>query len=205
MGKTMHHKQISAFTLEGRFLGYVLEDGYKIKRLRLGTVTGEQSIKLTKQARASIGRILIPGDWIQVTGEQKLKESGEIRLKAHAVQTISPRELKPEATVASKPKASILVCQKSDCAKRGGKAICRALEQALDDRGLSEQVTIKPTGCMKNCKAGPNLVMPGKCRYSQIQPEEIPALVDRHFPSPEPESIPENLIPQALGNPLPTI
>ena len=62
-----------------------------------------------------------------------------------------------------------MVCQKSDCMKRGGKAVCQALEAALSDRGLEDQVTIKGTGCMKNCKAGPNLVMPDKTRYSRIQ------------------------------------
>jgi (2Fe-2S) ferredoxin len=34
---------------------------------------------------------------------------------------------------------------------------------------------------MKNCKAGPNLVMPDKTRYSKIKSEQVPALIDRHF------------------------
>ena len=78
-------------------------------------------------------------------------------------------------------KATILVCQKSDCMKRGGTGVCRALEAALSDRSLSNEVTIKGTGCMKNCKAGPNLVMPDKTRYSRIQASQVPALIDKHF------------------------
>ncbi|MCV3212277.1 (2Fe-2S) ferredoxin domain-containing protein [Plectonema radiosum NIES-515] len=78
-------------------------------------------------------------------------------------------------------KATILVCQKSDCMKRGGTGVCRALESALSDRSLSNEVTIKGTGCMKNCKAGPNLVMPDKTRYSRIQEKQVPALLDKHF------------------------
>ncbi len=65
--------------------------------------------------------------------------------------------------------------------KRGGDGVCRALESALSDRSLSDEVTIKGTGCMKNCKAGPNLVMPDKTRYSRIQEKQVPALIDKHF------------------------
>jgi (2Fe-2S) ferredoxin len=50
----------------------------------------------------------------------------------------------------------------------------------LSDRDLT-QVTIKGTGCMKQCKAGPNIVMPDKTRYSRIRPQDIPNLVDKHF------------------------
>ncbi len=78
-------------------------------------------------------------------------------------------------------KATILVCQKSDCMKRGADGVCRAMESALSDRSLSNEVTIKGTGCMKNCKAGPNLVMPDKTRYSRIQEKQVPALIDKHF------------------------
>jgi (2Fe-2S) ferredoxin len=34
---------------------------------------------------------------------------------------------------------------------------------------------------MKNCKAGPNLVMPDKTRYNRIQAAQIPAVMDKHF------------------------
>jgi (2Fe-2S) ferredoxin len=66
--------------------------------------------------------------------------------------------------------------------KRGGKALCQALESELRNSGLADSVTIKGTGCMKNCKAGPNLVMPDKTRYSRIKAEQVPMLIDKHFP-----------------------
>jgi len=37
---------------------------------------------------------------------------------------------------------------KSDCMKRGGKAVCH-LEAALSAHGLEDKVAIKGTGCMK--------------------------------------------------------
>ncbi|MBD2483743.1 (2Fe-2S) ferredoxin domain-containing protein [Planktothrix sp. FACHB-1365] len=87
----------------------------------------------------------------------------------------------PVQQPAVKP-AKILICQKSDCRKRGGDAICTLLQQELAQRGLEDQVTIQKTGCLKKCKAGPNLVMlPDKTRYSKVEPEKIPALIEQHF------------------------
>lgn len=87
----------------------------------------------------------------------------------------------PVQQPAVKP-AKILICQKSDCRKRGGDAICTLLQQELAQRGLEDQVIIQKTGCLKKCKAGPNLVMlPDKTRYSKVEPEKIPALIEQHF------------------------
>jgi (2Fe-2S) ferredoxin len=59
---------------------------------------------------------------------------------------------------------------------------------ALSDRGLEDQVAIKGVGCLNKCSSGPNLVvMPDKTRYSRIQPEQIPALIEKHFPATERE------------------
>jgi len=190
MGKKQ--KQTEAFTLEGRFLGFEIEDGYKIKRLRLMTAAGECDIKLTKEARASLGRVPLPGDWLQVWGEQTTHRETEVtKLKAYKMSVVAPRQtgMEPTSTppkaTAALPATSILICQKSDCMKRGSQAVCTALETALGDRGLADQVTLRTTGCMKNCKAGSNLVlMPSKIRYSQITPSDIPSLMDKHFPAP---------------------
>lgn len=75
----------------------------------------------------------------------------------------------------------ILVCQKSDCCKLGAREVSRALEEGLRDRGLEGQVAIKGTGCMKQCKAGPNIVMPDKTSYRRVDPREIPDLIDKHL------------------------
>lgn len=198
MGKKL--KQAAPFQLEGRFLGFEVEDGYKIKRLNIATADGEQCIKLTKEARASVQGVLTLGDWIRISGERShCPETQEVKYKAHHIQPVAPRSQAPTAPPTKpKPKATILVCQKSDCMKRGGKALCQRLQQELSDRGLAEQVTIKGVGCMKECKAGPNLVlMPNKARYSRIQAPEIPTLLDRHFPAP----MPQPLVPTVVAQP----
>jgi (2Fe-2S) ferredoxin len=181
MGKSQNSRV--AFRLEGRFLGYEIEDGAKIKRFKLATATGEQVIKLSRQARATLNPTLALGEWIVVVGEQKIdRATATSKWKAHDLQPVTTPPQSP-----TPPVAKILFCQKSDCQKRGGKAMCRALEQAIADRHLTDRVTLQGTGCMKDCHQGPNLIMPGKNRYRRVAAQDIPALVDEYFP---PEAVP---------------
>ncbi|WP_375515288.1 (2Fe-2S) ferredoxin domain-containing protein [uncultured Nostoc sp.] len=191
-----NNMEVSEFCLEGRFIDFVIKDGYKLKGLLLGTNEGECYVKLAKHLRPAFDLRLPAGTWLQVVGYKEYDvKKDQVTLKAErvmavrsergTVQTIAAPQEPPSIDNAkvkpAKTKATILVCQKSDCMKRGGKAVCQALEAALSDRGLEDQVTIKGTGCMKNCKAGPNLVMPDKTRYSQIQASQVPALMNQHF------------------------
>ncbi|MBD2163587.1 (2Fe-2S) ferredoxin domain-containing protein [Calothrix membranacea FACHB-236] len=191
-----HATEVSDFCIEGRFLDFVIKDGYKLKGLLIGTAEGESYVKLAKHLQYAFDLRLPPGTWLQIVGTRKQEaKSGKITLKAERVMAASPEvsRIHSVTTLTAAPsinktkekspqtKSTILVCQKSDCMKRGGKGLCQALEAALSDRGLEDQVTIKGTGCMKNCKAGPNLVMPDKTRYSRIQAAQVPALMDKHF------------------------
>jgi NADH:ubiquinone oxidoreductase subunit E len=188
--------EVAEFCIEGRFLNFVIKDGYKLKGLLLGTAEGECYVKLAKHLRAAFDLRLPRGTWLQVIGTKKQdQKSGKVTLKAERVMaarlelsksTIIPSsENSPSVNTLKKKspeaKATILVCQKSDCMKRGGRSVCQALEATLSERGLADQVTIKGTGCMKNCKSGPNLVMPDKTRYSKIQATQVPAIIDQHL------------------------
>ena len=205
MGKS-HCKETSEFCLEGRFLDFVIKDGYKLKGLLLATSEGERYIKLAKHLRAAFDLRLPAGTWLQVVGERKYDtKTGEVKLKAErvmaaraeveTVQDVFPVTTdKPEEKSPVKGKSAkgntILVCQKSSCMKRGGKQLCQALAASISERGLEDQVTIKGTGCMKKCKAGPNLIMPDKTRYTKIQAEQVSTLMDNHFGPKEPVEIP---------------
>lgn len=193
MSKYESHK--SEFDVQGRFLGFAAKDSYKLKYLRLSVNTGEYFIKLPKESRLDLYRTLTPGDWIRVLGYQEFcPRKGTTKIKAYQITPTSaieqvacndgmPLAAKPTSTeVTSAKKSNILVCQKSDCCKRGGRALVEALQAELDDRGLADQVAIKPTGCMKQCKAGPNLIMPDKTRYSRIRSNDVPDLLEKHFP-----------------------
>ncbi|MGF1513015.1 MAG: NAD(P)H-dependent oxidoreductase subunit E [Elainellaceae cyanobacterium] len=85
-------------------------------------------------------------------------------------------------TPKAKAQTKILICQKGSCwKKRGGQTVCERLEKRLSDRGLTDAVTIKKTGCMDRCKSGPNLVvMPGKARYGRVGKADIEKIIDQH-------------------------
>ncbi len=210
-------KQVSEFSLEGEILALIVEDGCKLKYLRISSDRGvEFLVKLSKELRAFLSPILTAGLRVQVVGEKELNlKNGKIKLKARSLKLAggqndrSPELLdstnlpvgvltsddraigKSEFTsdtaaqtvkAPAKTQTKILVCQKSDCLKRGAGGVCKALENALNSRGLEEQVTVQGTGCLKQCKAGPNIVvMPDKTRYSRIAPAEVPAIIDKHF------------------------
>ncbi len=188
----------SSFSLSGKFLSYTFKDGYEIKRLTLETPDGKYSIKVTKQARATLKETLLPGDQIEVRGRKKLDSStATLKLKADFIQRLATQPvLTPLPTAPAKSeKLSILVCQKSGCMKRGGKAVCKALEAAVADHALHDQITIKGTGCMKNCGKGPNIVfMPGKIRYTKVSAKDIAALVNEHFTISATEPVERSLI-----------
>jgi len=177
---------VTEFCFEGRFLDFVIKDGYKLKGLLLGTSEGECYIKLAKHLRSAFDLRLPQGTWLQVVGTKQYNaKKDQVPLVAERVMAASADmgTVAAQIPVKTKPAKTqtILVCQKSDCMKRGGKTLCQALESELITNGLENSVTIKGTGCMKNCKAGPNLVMPDKTRYSKIKAEQVPALIDRHF------------------------
>ncbi|MGF1480899.1 MAG: (2Fe-2S) ferredoxin domain-containing protein [Cyanophyceae cyanobacterium] len=185
----MAKKQKSDFNLIGQFRGFVTKDD-KIKYLKLATADKEYRIKLSKEIRQNLYLAVYPGCCLQVSGKSQQERKGKVKLKADTFQ-VSELASSPQASSASvpqpplvkpKPKASVLVCQKSSCWKRGGKEVCQALAESLSDRHLTDEVRIKLTGCLKRCKKGPNVVMmPNKAVYSKVQPAQVPALVEEHF------------------------
>ncbi|MEE3716994.1 (2Fe-2S) ferredoxin domain-containing protein [Tumidithrix elongata RA019] len=197
--KVKAKSQKSDFQFEGRFLGFLTTEDWedRCKYFRIHTSRGEYTIQLAKRHRATLGQTLEQGSWIEVSGVQKFNPTkGTFKFKADRVavtqvsstntvkERIAAKAMPPlppsqtQAHKSSKPQASILICQKSDCVKRGSGNICQALMQALDDRQLSDRVQIKSTGCLKDCKAGPNLVvMPTKTRHSKVKTKHIPAIV----------------------------
>ncbi|HEY9846726.1 MAG TPA: (2Fe-2S) ferredoxin domain-containing protein [Candidatus Caenarcaniphilales bacterium] len=187
MGKSKRC-QVSNLSLEGRFLRFVGLQEHQPQTLYLATAEGEYCLKLSKKLQLSLGSILIPGDWVVVSVKSKLSlKTGKLKLKAFQVKPAVPKYVQsfPQPTVrVGEKKAKIMVCQKSPCMKRGAGLVCQALQDALSAQGLENQVSIKGTGCMNRCKAGPNLVfMPDKSHYNRVRPEEISRLVAKHFPA----------------------
>src|SRR6476661_5995427 len=81
-------KQVSEFSLEGEILGLIIEDGCKLKYLRISSDRGvEYLVKLCKELRAFLSPILTPGLRVQVVGEKELNlKNGKIKLKARSLK-----------------------------------------------------------------------------------------------------------------------
>jgi (2Fe-2S) ferredoxin len=183
---------VTTFTLEGRFLGFYLENTNKLKYIKLQTLQGEFIIKLAKNLRSSIVYSLIPGEWLLLTGDKKLDKNNNWQFKAESIKKVNSLHIVPQikSNLLVLPrrekakKSTILVCQKSDCCKRGAKAVCAMLEQEISDRGLDEQVKVKGTGCLKRCNSGANIVI-DKSRYSRVKPDDVCEILNEHFPETE--------------------
>ena len=182
--------QVSDFSLSGQLLGWVIKDGYKVKYLRLTVAEREYWVKVPKELRYGLDpETMIPGCYLVVNGTCKRSlKTGKFKLQAREITLVdgvtssSAKTFEPPIARSQASKQRILVCRKSSCRKRGGQAVYQALAKALQTQGLESCVEIKETGCLKQCKKGPNLVvMPDKARYAQVQPSEVSTLVDRHF------------------------
>ena len=177
----MLKEQISEFSLVGELVGFVLKDGYKVKYLKLKVSEREYWIKVSKEQRSQLNSSIVTGSYLEVVGTSRLcLKTGKLTLEADRItQNIGEEASK---SIPKKSCTKILICEKSDCWKRGGRKVHEAITKALKEKGLDDSVEIKPTGCLKQCKKGPNLVvLPDKAKYSHVQPQEIPSLLERHF------------------------
>ena len=194
MTKSSKYKTFD-FTLVGKLSKIKLKSG-KIKYLKLIVDDRKLWIKISKQVRNKLDRQFCSGDILEIAGEQKQRiKTGKSKFEAHSVKLIAQPatskiahikqkqvSLAPIFSRQKKSPAKVLVCQKSNCWKRGGKEICQQLETAFGDRGLDNLIQIKKTGCLKKCKKAPNLVMmPDKASYSQVKAQEIPNLIEKHL------------------------
>ncbi len=179
--------QGSQFCLVGQLLGFVIKDGHKLKYLRMTVSEREYWIKVPKELRESLDSSIQPQCYLEIIGLGKVsRKTGKLELKAEEIRFISENEepQKQPKILNATQKSKILICQKSDCWQRGGKQICQKLQQEIQDRGLSESVTIKTTGCLKQCKKAPNLVvLPDKAHYHRFTPQAVDQLLEKHFSS----------------------
>jgi Thioredoxin-like [2Fe-2S] ferredoxin len=160
--------------LVGQFVGYELKDGYKVKRLNLLTADGIQSVKLAKEARAALFRLnssttIVPGTLLSLAVEAKF-DDGAIKYKVYDLQilaaatTIERTNLPVAESDSPRPKLTkIRVCDRGTCRKRGALEVYAQLQQEILDRGLGDQVVLEKTGCLKDCKHGPNVTINKTC------------------------------------------
>ena len=67
-------------------------------------------------------------------------------------------------------KTTILVCQGTGCVSSNSHKITEALENAVKEKGLTDQVEVKFTGCHGFCQQGPIVIIePEGIFYTKIK------------------------------------
>ncbi|MGK7952128.1 MAG: (2Fe-2S) ferredoxin domain-containing protein [Xenococcaceae cyanobacterium] len=185
---------ISEFKIKGELVNAIIKKDSQVKYLKLVADNPEKTpywIKVAKNIREDIVPIAYLGANIIVKGTKKPKiKKGIIEYKADYIELVNTNHngsrsiaVSDAPTIAPeenrvKAKAKILICEKSNCWKKGGKQVYQALKDSCGDR----QVQVKTVGCLKQCKKAPNIViMPDKVRYSKVTPKQIPNLIEKHL------------------------
>ncbi|MGK7955265.1 MAG: (2Fe-2S) ferredoxin domain-containing protein [Crocosphaera sp.] len=190
---SIHSNQTIPFQLQGKFVGFIYKSNGQSKFLILAVGERELRIKIDKSLRDTQALNILPGDWISIAGEQEFKGNfTKLKLKAYEITRLScnvkcDQEEENDANVnpggkTCPKKGKILLCNKSDCAKRGGRKLHQLLEQTLSNLGLQDHVTIEKTSCQKRCGKAPNMIlMPGKAKHSKPNPKAIAGLLEEHY------------------------
>ncbi len=198
--------EMTDFQTVAQFLGFILKDGYRVKYLKVAIASQEYWVKLPKELSQSFDQTLSIGSWLKIEGSQtRDRKKGILKLEASSFSLVNAPndelnsklegklggklETSLSHTADAQPvekrknkSACILICQKSDCWQRGGKEVYQRLEAELHERGLSDRVQIQKTGCQKQCKQAPNLViMPNKDRHSRVKSSQVDSLINRYF------------------------
>jgi (2Fe-2S) ferredoxin len=185
---------VTSFNFKGK-LSKIAYKQKKIKYLKLETEQGKYWIKISKQLSKQLAGLSAECQ-LEVEGKVKQDpETGKTKYKAKRIAIVAPEALATLPKVKTKTvsllplfdskiksKAKVLICQKSNCWKKGGQKVCAEIESILSDRGLTKEIPIQKTGCLKQCKKAPALVMmPDKARYNQVKPKQVAKMVEKHL------------------------
>ncbi|MGB3298542.1 MAG: (2Fe-2S) ferredoxin domain-containing protein [Phormidesmis sp.] len=117
-------------------------------------------------------------------GNENGKVSTDLKQTKKQLKKLSKKKkekVSAQTSVQTKPNLTkVLICQKGSCRKKGSLKVAQSVESELAAAGCLENVTIKATGCMGHCKAGPNLVMlPAKDSYKRVTPKRARSLIQK--------------------------
>jgi len=74
----------------------------------------------------------------------------------------------------------IRVCSGTACHSQGGKEVVEAFQKLVQDKGLTEEYMVKPTGCNGFCAQGPIVVIePENVFYAKVPVERVAEIFDR--------------------------
>jgi NADH:ubiquinone oxidoreductase subunit F (NADH-binding)/(2Fe-2S) ferredoxin/Pyruvate/2-oxoacid:ferredoxin oxidoreductase delta subunit len=77
-------------------------------------------------------------------------------------------------------KKIISVCKGTGCSAFGSGTLIKTFEKEIEKRGLSDQISVKKTGCHGFCEKGPIVViLPDDIFYHQVSGEDVPDIIER--------------------------
>jgi hypothetical protein len=165
-------KRVTSFVFTGQL--QTIEPPKAVQILHQGSL---RRVKVAKFLRPSLVRMQ-PGQWIRVVGEQETKtEDGQEQIRYKATDLMILEH--PEATWRAEdmPAAipadiqtltqTIKICTKGSCRKQGSLTLLEELSQRCP-----AGVILVPSGCLKNCKAGPTVCL-GSRMLSRATPERV--------------------------------
>ena len=79
-------------------------------------------------------------------------------------------------------RSHVLICGGTGCTSSGSVKIREVLENELKAKGIENEIKIVQTGCFGLCALGPVMIVyPEGTFYSQVQPEDVPEIVEEHL------------------------
>ncbi len=86
-----------------------------------------------------------------------------------------------EKSAMSIPRMHMMMCFGTGCLSSGAERVRDALNAALDEHDMRDEVSIVETGCNGFCAGGPLVVVyPGGVFYTKVQPEDAEEIVAEH-------------------------
>ncbi|MCL2320571.1 MAG: FAD-dependent oxidoreductase [Oscillospiraceae bacterium] len=102
-------------------------------------------------------------------------------MKINSIVDLEQIKQEYEEKLASR-KHHILVCGGAGCVSSGCGEIEKAVNEALEDFKLADQVLVIETGCMGTCAVGPvMLIEPEGVFYTKLTPEKVRKIIDMHL------------------------
>ncbi len=179
MASSLTYHNDTKVLIQGRYLEGVFSSKGRLKWLRIEADRREWLVKLPKYIGLTLSREIEPGVEIRVWARPK-----KDYFKALMVVPLTPRlDVEPfsDLPMALPPKSKpliIKICQKGGCRKRGGKYVWDAIQHQIELGNTHGKIRLEATGCLKNCKHGPNMCIGSKqVRYSRVQASQIPAIL----------------------------
>ena len=79
-------------------------------------------------------------------------------------------------------RSQVLICGGTGCTSSSSEKIINAMQVAIDNAGLNEEVKVVKTGCFGLCALGPIVIVyPEGCFYSRVTPEDAEEIVNEHL------------------------